>query len=359
MPRFLVAAPSRSRPLLHTRRTLLRPLSRAARLLLFASLLAAHGLVVSAQDEPDLTEDVVRVRTDLVTIPAIVTDGRGRRVANLKREDFAVTDESRPARVDYFATGTERVALAFLLDASGSVRDNLARQREAARALLSRFGQKSRVSVWRFAEQAELAVPFTSDAEIVGASFDFPAAQTRRTAIFDAAAQVVRSFAAGGGDAAERRIIILISDGLDTGSTTTARNVVDYARAAGVSIYAIHLPLYAPRDGRLAARPAAKGFRALAEESGGRYFVVGDARAALDPRATADLAPVFRAVEEDLASQYVLGFYPAAETRGNTFRRVQVNLNPQGGRKLRVRQLREGYALRSQESGPRAARPDE
>lgn len=312
--------------------------------------MAASVANVPAQTEAEEGDaDVLRVDTNLVTAAAFVTDERGQRVLNLSPDDFALSDDGRAVKVEYFAAGTERVALAFALDASGSVRDTIARQQEIALALLSRFGSGSRVAVLRFDETAELAVPFTTLTTGALPAFRFPALAGvgRRTAIFDAASMAVRSFDAPGSDPTERRIIILISDGLDTASRTRARAVIDSAQSLGVSFYVIHLPIFAPRNGRLAARPASKGFRELAEQTGGRYFLVGDAKSALDPRAGYDLAPVFKSIEEDLHSQYVLGYYPGeAAARDASFHRITISLTARDKRRLRVRSLREGYILR-------------
>ncbi|HEX8721626.1 MAG TPA: hypothetical protein VF736_13405, partial [Pyrinomonadaceae bacterium] len=115
------------------------------------------------------------------------------------------------------------------------------------------------------------------------------------------------------------------------------------ARAAGVSFYVIHVPLYEPRGGHLAARRPSKGFRDLAEKTGGRFFVVGDASSALDPRAEHDLAPIFRAVAEDLESQYLVGYQASAAGREPGLHRVDVQFAAPRGRGLRVRQLRDSY----------------
>jgi hypothetical protein len=108
---------------------------------------------------------------------------------------------------------------------------------------------------------------------------------------------------------AERRIVILISDGLDNSSRTKPSAVIDDALKNRVSFYVIHLPLFEPRDGRLAVRTPTKGFRDLAEKTGGKYFLAGDAKAALAPVKDIDLSAIFQAIEDDLKSQYLLGFY--------------------------------------------------
>jgi Ca-activated chloride channel family protein len=291
-------------------------------------------------------DDVVRVRTDLVTVPAFVTDGRGRRVFGLTQSDFSVRDNGRQVALSYFAAGAEHVALAFALDASGSVREIISQQRDAALKLFSRFKVGSRVAVLYFGEGAALVLPFTNDAAKAEPAFTARLPASRRTAIFDGAAAALRAFAAGKSNPAERRILILISDGLDTASAARAPTVIRDAQSLNVSIYIIHLPLYAPRDGRLAVRPPAKGFRDLAERTGGRYFLVGDAKSALDPQATFDLAPVFQAIEEDLRGQYVLGYYPDDASRSSGLHRVEISLTGSSGRKLRVRALREEYNLK-------------
>jgi Ca-activated chloride channel family protein len=301
--------------------------------LFFASLVSAQ------ETSPD---DVIRVRTDLVAVPLTVTDARGRRISNLKQEDFVLTDDGRAANIDYFASGAQRIALMFVLDNSGSLREQLSRQRDAAIELFSRFGPESSVAVIRFGQQARLMAAFTRDTGEARAGFTLPVNLSARTAIFDAANAAVREYTARGENFPERRIAILISDGLDTASSTRAAQVVAAANRLSVSFYVIHLPLFTPGDGRLVPRPAAKGFRDLADKTGGKYFVAGTARSALDPKMPIDLAPVFAAIEEDLRSQYVIGFYPGDASRDGQPHHPVIKVSQS---KLKVHQLRSSYSL--------------
>lgn len=324
-------------------------LSRRCRAALLVSLAFTLPLLncnhtASAQQEPaDPSEEVVRVRTDLVVVPVFVTDGQGRRVSGLTRQDFQVRDNNRPVEINYFAAGAEHVALLFLLDASGSTRDIITQQRETALALFSYFGERSRVAVMQFRERPELTLSFTDDLRRAPSAFQVAALPDRRTAIFDAALAAVRAFRPEVRQPGERRIVVLFSDGLDTASATPPAAVIAEARAAGVSFYVIHIPLFEPRDGRLAPRRPSTGFRELAEKTGGQLFVVGDARSSLDPRAEHDLRPIFRAIAEDLQSQYVLGYHAEAAGQEPGLHRIDVRLTTPRDRKLRVRQLREGY----------------
>jgi Ca-activated chloride channel family protein len=320
-------------------------LVRLASLLLTLPLLLItfQGKTTAQEQEP--AGEVLRVRTDLISVPVFVTDARGGRVGGLRQQDFVLRDNGRVVETSYFASGAESVALLFALDASGSARDIISRQREAAQALFSRFGKGSRVAVVRFADAADMAAPFTTNSNQVLEAFDFPATPNRRTAIFDAAMESVRSF--NRLDKAERRIVILVSDGLDTASRTKPSGVISEALERSVSFYVIHIPLFEPRDGRLQVRPASKGFRDLAEKTGGKYFMLGDAKSALAPRPQYDLTPIFQAIEDDLRGQYVLGYYPAEETRDNLPHRIEVSLASGNNKKLRVRALRRDYVLKS------------
>src|SRR2546422_6519411 len=113
--------------------------------LLVAGLLClvSNNQSISAQVDK---EEVIRVRTDLVTVPVVVVDSRGRRIFGLGQEDFLVSTEGHVQKTQFFATGTSRVALTFLLDASGSAREYLRDQRDAALSLFSHFGPQSQVA---------------------------------------------------------------------------------------------------------------------------------------------------------------------------------------------------------------------
>jgi VWFA-related protein len=297
------------------------------------------------QDPPD---EVVRVNTDLISVPALVVDGHGNRVPGLSKGDFRILDNGNPVEIEYFASGAERVVLLFAFDTSGSTRTVAERQRETALALFSRFGHGSKVAVLRFADVPELVVPFTNEPEAAKEAFLSPPVTGRHTAIFDAAEAAAHAFEGRKTAPNERRIVILISDGLDTVSRVNPRSVISEAKANSVSFYVIHLPLFWPQGGHLVPRPVSKGFRELAEQTGGQYFTVGDARSALDPHAEYDLTLVFKAIEDDLRGQYVLGYYAGEASRATgdrRFHKIAVQLTGER-RGLKVKALRDGYGLK-------------
>ena len=307
-----------------------RLMLRFAILVSFLACLAVAVLptTVLAQQSTD-EDDVVRVNTDLLLFPVRIRDKKGQAVAGLTDQDLSLKDQDQVTTGVYFAPGADRVAMLFALDQSGSLRQIIEQQREAALALFSRFGERSSVAILRFSETASLVAPFTKDLANARAAFKFRAAPNSQTAIFDAAAKSLEAFDDLTPVRAERRIVVLISDGLDTRSRTSADRVISDALDRHVSFYVIHLPLFEPRDGRLEVRRPAKGFKELAEKTGGKYFLVGDAKSALAPK-PADLTPIFQAIEEDLKSQYLLGFYISESSRDNRQHVFHVSMKPQG-----------------------------
>lgn len=271
--------------------------------------------------------EVLRFSTDLILFPIRVANKRRQPIPSLTAKDFIVKDNDKVMTEPYFSTGAERVAMVFALDESGSLREIIADQRETALALFGRFKSESRIAVLRFAEKPKLIIPFDRETEKAGEAFRFLAGPNRRTAIFDAAVAAARTFDSLPKDPAERRIVILISDGLDNASATKASAAINAAQERNVSFYVIHLPLFEPRGDRLAVRTPTRGFRDLAEKTGGRYFLAGDAKLALSQQRR-DLAPIFSAIEEDLKSQYLLGFYVGDKARDGRLHRVSITLSP-------------------------------
>jgi Ca-activated chloride channel family protein len=268
---------------------------------------SVSAVPVVAQDPPATDDEVLRVSTDLLLFPARVRDKNGKRPNGLTEKELALKDPDAIISGLYFSAGVDRVAMVFALDQSGSVRDVVSKQRDAAIGLYRRFNSLSSIAVLHFADRPSVAAPFVRDAGSALGGFDLSARDNHPTAIFDAAAHAVQMFKTLPRIRSERRIVILISDGLDNFSRAKPDSVIKAAQADRVSFYIIHLPLFEPREGRLTVRRPARGFRDLAEKTGGKYFLANES--ALAPRTTVDLAPIFEAIEEDLKSQYLIGFY--------------------------------------------------
>jgi Ca-activated chloride channel family protein len=271
-------------------------------------LLGYQAATIFAQQEDD-EDEVVRVNTELLLFPIRIRDKKGKPVTGLTEADVALKDQDQVVRSLYFSPGADRVALLFALDQSGSLREIISQQQDAALSLFSRFSDRSSIAVLRFSNAPLLIQPFTKDVEAARSAFRFRAGRDQRTAIFDAAAKSLEAFDDLPLVRSERRIVVLISDGLDNSSRTSADSVIDAALKARVSF--------------------SKGFRDLAEKTGGKYFLLGDGNTALAP-GQQDLTPIFQAIEDDLKSQYLLGFYIAESARDNRKHEFSLSLKPDG-----------------------------
>jgi Ca-activated chloride channel family protein len=257
----------------HSLRT---PTSRSSNVALLF-ILACLSLTAFSQTGSQTIEDddeVVRVSTELLIFPIRVRDGKGQAVAGLTEKDLRLEDKDKATSGLYFKSGVDRVALVFALDSSGSIQDVIFQQRDAAIALFDRFNDRSSIAILQFAETTDLVVPFNRNSSAAAEGFRFHFRHNQGTAIFDAAAKSITTFASLPKVRSERRIVILISDGLDNASSIKPNSVIAQAVEKRISFYVIHLPLLEPRDGRLAVRPASSGFRDLAEKTGGKYFLI-------------------------------------------------------------------------------------
>lgn len=304
-------------------------LQTLALILIISTCLFPTAAQTNSQSAEVDDDDVIRVSTQLLLFPIRVRDEKGRAVAGLTEKDLRLEDKDRAISGLYFVGGVDRVALLFALDQSGSVREVISDQRDAALSLFDRFNERSRIAILQFAGTPKIVVPFNKDSSAAVGGFRFHSGTNQRTAIFDAAATSINSFDALPPVRAERRIVILISDGLDNASTNKAGTVINEARKKRVSFYVIHLPLFEPRDSHLAVRKPSNGFRDLAEKTGGMYFLARNARQALSS-ASVDLAPIFQAIEEDLKSQYLLGFYVSESSKDGRNHIFSLSLLPPG-----------------------------
>jgi Ca-activated chloride channel family protein len=98
-----------------------------------------------------------------------------------------------------------------------------------------------------------------------------------------------------------RRVVVVFTDGDDTGSSVGTGRIIDRARADEVMIYAIGLESVFMVGGRQQRTRPAGGLRKIADETGGGYFEL---------KKTEDLGPTFTRVAQELHSQYLVGFTP-------------------------------------------------
>jgi VWFA-related protein len=334
--------------------------------------------------------DVVRVDTQLVSVPAVVTDSSGRPLSDLKPENFRLIEDGQPQTITNFGTTDTPFEIALLLDTSGSTRDDVALIRAAANSFIEALRPGDRVGVVAFNQArtikdpiatVEVLAQLTSDRESLRNAIDNLGA-SQGTPYYDGLEKVADSIfrEPPKDDVRGRRAVVALTDGVDSASNsdfTTAR--MKLARA-GIACYFIQvntedfvedrLMKDCQDDGQLALSRrqiqryrelfypkakeenfnsfcqmgpfermsisralynlARKEMNELARASGGRSFeaaTLADARAA------------FARVAADIGTLYSLGYYPTNKARDGKFRSI----------KLEVRGLKDKAQVRARD----------
>lgn len=265
-----------------------------------------------------VTEDV---DVDVIQITAVVTDGGGRFVRGLTREDFRVFDDGTAQPITHFGSENIPLELVAALDVSSSMRDSIATVKQAAKRFLAELSPSDQVTVLAFNENIFTPARRATD----------PATRVRAvdrlgawggTALYDAVIRAIEILGRQSG----RRAVVLFSDGDDQSSHAALDAAIRTTEGSDATIYAIGL-------GRAVKAPTLqKLLEQIASVSGGRAFFTDDA---------SRLDGVFGEVLEDLRHQYLLS-YPAPDNRRDDgWHTIRVEVA--GGRHT-VR-ARQGYRL--------------
>jgi Ca-activated chloride channel family protein len=254
-------------------------------------MLLCGGVSVLAQ------QPTFRIGTRTVALYATVIDGQKRLVPDLTQEDFQIFDNDKPQSVDLFVNEVQPITVIVMLDTSASMTGNLKLLEQAAEQFLLRMLPIDKGMVGAFNDKIEFfPATFTSDRDTLIRSLgdlDFG----NPTRLYDAiAASMDRLHKVDG-----RRVVLVFTDGDDTGSRADDGSVLEQARREEVMIYAIGLRSDYFNGARQVRSKPDSGLKRLAEETGGGYFELDN---------TSDLAPTFTRVSQELHSQYVLGFTP-------------------------------------------------
>ncbi len=272
----------------------------------------------------------ISVDVNLVNILFTVADKKGKFVTNLKREDFKVFEDERIQNITNFSSETDLpLTIALLVDTSGSIRDKLRFEEEAAieffYSTLKRG--KDKALVISFDSGVDLLQDFTDDPEKL-------ADKVRKiragggTSLYDAVYLAVNQKLAGQGG---RRIIILITDGDDNSSRVSLTETLEAAQRNDVTIYAISTNSAAYFGSKEQER-GDKTLKKFSEETGGKPFF---------PLKIQDLASSFLDIHDELRSQYQIAYRTSNVKQDGTFRRIRVDL---ADKKYKAR-ARAGYYM--------------
>jgi VWFA-related protein len=278
--------------------------------------LSAGAAIVPALGQ----EGRFRSSAELVTIDVLVTDDR-RPIADLAIADFELLDNGVRQSPQLLYLERLPVVVMMVLDGSGSVEgERLASLKRAAAMVVDRLRPVDRAAIVTFSHRLGLRAPLTSDRAALHASIAALTADGS-TSLRDAAFAGLTLAAV---DRA-RTLMMLFSDGVDTSSLLSDRQVVEIARRSDVTVYPIgirnppRLTGIGQTTGELSTDD--RFLRDLAQTTGGRLVYAEEHR---------DLSRTFTRVIDEFNSRYVLGYAPAG-VPGRGWHRVEVRLKNRKG----------------------------
>ena len=328
----------------------------------FAAVLAAVASLAAQAQEPGFS---FRTGVELINVTVTVTDGNGRFVPGLRKEDFIVYEDGKPVTVTHFDSERVPVSLGLVMDTSGSMSgEKMTTAKSAVERFLHRLLDESdEVFLYQFESDATLVQDWTTDRNAVSRALGRLQARGG-TALYDAAAEAVPLAQSG---AQRKKAVVIISDGNDTSSQIDAGSVQQLIRETEVLVYAIgidsdggsnrsrqgtparrqptRIPVPSPFPGRrppviqqppprTSASRASRSedgvdeatLRSITDDSGGRTEIIRDAR---------DLGPATAGIADELSRQYFLGYSSQAPKDGR-WHSIEVRLK-RGNHHVRAR----------------------
>ena len=280
-------------------------------------------------------QTVFRGGSAAVRVFATVTDRDGRLVTNLTQDNFEVRDDGKPQPITQFDNTPRPIRLIVMLDVSGSMEGNLALLRAAGAQLFARLRPDDVARVGAFGHEVTISPSFIHDPAALGAVLPTAIAPDAPTPLWRAIDEALDAF---GDEDDRRKVILVLSDGKDTGPLslrqrpTSQAEVIDRGRRDDVMIYAVGMRSRSSRSmppgiGRaglqamMTADLPDPGLARVAEETGGGYIEI---------RLGQELGAAFAGVADELHSQYLLGFAPKRDGKAHDInvRVTQAGLKP-------------------------------
>jgi len=307
-------------------------------------LLFALGAALVAQDLPP----TIKVDVDVVNVLASVRDKRGALISNLEKKDFTILEDGKSQEIKYFTRETDLpLTIGLLVDVSGSQRNLIEIERDAATQFFSQvLRKKDEAFLISFGEEAELLQDYTSSTRLlteglnhlrvssgVGGFGPGPvptAGQPRGTVLYDAiylaASEKLRTEVG-------RKVIVVITDGVDEGSRLTINQAIEAAQKADAVIYSVDYydPTAYGGYGIMFGGGGGESFlRKMSDETGGHVYRVDRKH---------PLNEVFKELQDEMRSQYAIGYTPTNDAKDGSYRKIDIKL---ASKDLKA-QARKGY----------------
>jgi VWFA-related protein len=296
----------------------------------------------------------IKVDVDVVNVLTSVRDRHGTLVPNLEKKDFTILEDGKPQEIKYFSKETDLpLTIGLLVDVSASQRNLIDIERSAASQFFSQvLRKKDEAFLISFGEDSELLQDYTGSPRLLtdglsqlrvnsGVSGIGPgpvptAGQPRGTVLYDAvylAANDKLKTEVG------RKVIVIITDGVDEGSRLSISQAIESAQKADAVIYSIDYSDPSAYGGfgygiMLGGGGGEGALKRMSDETGGHMYRV-DRKHTLDE--------VFRELQEEMRSQYAIGYTPTDDTKDGSYRKIEIKLS---SKDLKAQARKGYYAIR-------------
>jgi len=293
----------------------------------------------------------IRVHVQVVNVPVSVLDKRGLPVIDLTSKDFKVYEDGKPQTIRYFRLEPQPpLRIGLILDTSNSARRQLSFQQDAASEfsfnMLQNRGSKNQIYLQTFDATSSILQDFTSDPDILNEKIRGLKAGGGK-ALYDAIYAACREKMMHAGEPESvRRVLVLMSDGVDGQSQHSIDEALSMAHRAETTIYTISNAAYGFTN------PGDKVLQWIAEQTGGAaYFPLEETPGAdlatgylshgqigdtsqnkglgaetgiYSAERLIHLADALDAINRELDEQYSIGYTPDNNTLDGTYRAIHV-----------------------------------
>ena len=287
---------------------------------------------------------MIRGGVDLVNVLATVRGKNGALIGNLEQSDFKIFEDGKEQEIRYFTRESNLpLTIGMLIDVSGSMESIIPVERRAGGQFFEQVLRKDDLAfIISFGKDSELLQDSTSSPRLLQRGLDDLKLNTRvggiqpgpvptaasqagtvlYDAVFLAADERLRRETG-------RKVIILITDGDDTGSRVSLQKAIEAAQKSDAIIYSIFYsdPRYRSDQGVL---------KRMSEETGGRVFDVGRRM---------NLDDIFKQIQEEMRTQYSISYSPANSVKDGSYRKLEMKMS---NKDYKV-QARKGYYAIEQE----------
>jgi Ca-activated chloride channel family protein len=283
-------------------------------------LVAAAAVALFTIDTSGRQQTTFRSGARTVAVYATVTEGGGRLVPDLTRDDFEIYDNGKLQPLTVFSAEVQPISVVMMLDRSGSMAGNFRLVAAAGEAFVRGLLPDDKARIGTFAARIVVTPDeFTNDHGALIRVLRSDLQGGGPTPLWNAVNVAIDGLAAQDG----RRVVLVFTDGVDNPmnfrtNNLTLMDVMLRAQQENVMVYAVGLestvPLRGPQGGfggrrggfgtgsRMMLQRPDPGLPTIAAETGGGYFEL---------RRAEDLASTFAGVADELHRQYALGFEPS------------------------------------------------